>query len=80
MKSWTIRQRILASFGIVLGLMVVMGLLALRNLENIDARAMNAALFAWSGGDVQRLERIWVDVRRRDLLRVLRILRRPWHH
>ena len=43
MKSWTIRQRILASFGIVLGLMVVMGVLALGNLENIDARATNAA-------------------------------------
>jgi hypothetical protein len=43
MKSWTIRQRILTSFGIVLGLMVVMGILALRNLENIDARATNAA-------------------------------------
>jgi methyl-accepting chemotaxis protein WspA len=42
MKSWTIRQRILASFGVVLGLMVVMGLLALRNLQNIDARATNA--------------------------------------
>ena len=39
-------------------------------LIGVSAGAMNAALFAWSGGDVQRLERIWVDVRRRDLLRV----------
>ncbi len=40
--GWTIRRRILVSFGVVLGLMVVMGLLALRNLYNIDARAANA--------------------------------------
>src|SRR5947207_2985868 len=43
MKSWTIRQRIVANFAIVLALMVVTGLIALRDLENIDARANNAA-------------------------------------
>jgi methyl-accepting chemotaxis protein WspA len=43
MKSWTIRERIVASFAVVLGLWVVMGLIALRDLESIDARASNAA-------------------------------------
>jgi methyl-accepting chemotaxis protein WspA len=41
-KSWTIRRRILTSFAVVLGLMVVMGLVALRDLEIIDARATDA--------------------------------------
>ena len=40
--GWTIRRRILMSFGVVLGLMVVMGLLALRDLDNIETRAGNA--------------------------------------
>src|SRR5213075_1115610 len=40
--GWTIRRRILVSFGVVLGLMVVMGLLALRDLDNIGVRASNA--------------------------------------
>jgi NTE family protein len=39
-------------------------------LIGVSAGAMNAALFAWSGGGVDRLERIWANVRRRDLLRV----------
>jgi len=39
-------------------------------LIGVSAGAMNAALFAWSGGRVHRLERIWANVRRRDLLRV----------
>ena len=42
-KDWTIRRRILTSFAVVLGLMVVMGLVALRDLENIDQRSQNAA-------------------------------------
>jgi methyl-accepting chemotaxis protein WspA len=41
-KTWTIRRRILTSFAVVLGLMVVMGLLALRDLGNIDTRASDA--------------------------------------
>jgi methyl-accepting chemotaxis protein WspA len=41
-KSWTIRRRILVSFGVVLGMMVVMGLTALRDLDVIGARASNA--------------------------------------
>jgi methyl-accepting chemotaxis protein WspA len=40
--GWTIRRRILMSFGVVLGLMVVMGLLALRDFDNIGVRASNA--------------------------------------
>jgi NTE family protein len=39
-------------------------------LIGVSAGAMNAAIFAWSGGGVQRLERVWANVRRRDLLRV----------
>jgi len=41
-------------------------------LIGVSAGAMNAALFAWSSGTdgVRRLERIWADVKRRDLLRV----------
>ena len=41
-------------------------------LIGVSAGAMNAALFAWSGDieAVRRLERIWSNVRRRDLLRV----------
>ena len=39
-------------------------------LIGVSAGAMNAALFAWSNGGVQPLERIWATVRRRDLLRV----------
>jgi NTE family protein len=35
-------------------------------LIGVSAGAMNAALFAWSSG----LERIWANVRRRDLLRM----------
>ncbi len=42
-KDWTIRRRILTSFAVVLGLMVVMGLVALRDLDNIDQRSQNAA-------------------------------------
>jgi methyl-accepting chemotaxis protein WspA len=41
-KSWTIRTRILASFAVVLGLMVLMGVLALRDLDTIDSRATEA--------------------------------------
>jgi methyl-accepting chemotaxis protein WspA len=41
-NHWTIRSRILASFAVVLGLMVVMGLLALRDLRIIDDRATDA--------------------------------------
>ena len=41
-------------------------------LIGVSAGAMNAALFAWSGDTeaVRRLERIWANVRRRDLLRL----------
>src|SRR4051794_10206519 len=41
-------------------------------LIGVSGGAMNAALFWWSSGldDVSRLERIWTNVRRRDLLRV----------
>ena len=41
-------------------------------LIGVSAGAMNAALFAWSGDteSVRRLERLWSNVRRRDLLRV----------
>src|SRR5262245_43850161 len=41
-KTWTIRRRILTSFGVVLGMMVIMGLTALRDLDNIGTRASNA--------------------------------------
>jgi NTE family protein len=42
------------------------------HLIGVSAGAMNAALFSWSSGldGVSRLERIWTNVRRRDLLRV----------
>jgi methyl-accepting chemotaxis protein WspA len=43
-KGLTIRRRILMSFAVVLGLMVVMGLIALRNLNNVEDRASNAEL------------------------------------
>lgn len=41
-------------------------------LIGVSAGAMNAALFAWSSDadGVRRLERIWHNVKRRDLLRV----------
>jgi NTE family protein len=41
-------------------------------LIGVSAGAMNAALFAWSGDaeGVRRLERIWANVKRRDLLRM----------
>src|SRR3954447_2759072 len=41
-------------------------------LIGVSAGAMNAALYSWSSGleGVNRLERIWTNVRRRDLLRV----------
>jgi NTE family protein len=41
-------------------------------LIGVSAGAMNAALFAWSGDTeaIRRLERIWANVRRRDLLRM----------
>ena len=41
-------------------------------LIGVSAGAMNAALFAWSNDmdGVKRLERIWANVARRDLLRV----------
>ena len=41
-KSWTIRTRILTSFAIVLGLMVLMGLIALRDFDMIGDRASTA--------------------------------------
>jgi NTE family protein len=41
-------------------------------LIGVSAGAMNAALFAWSSDmdGVRRLERLWANVKRRDLLRV----------
>ena len=41
-------------------------------LIGVSAGAMNASLFAWSSDieGVRRLERIWANVRRRDLLRM----------
>jgi NTE family protein len=41
-------------------------------LIGVSAGAMNAALFAWSSDTdgVRRLERIWANVKRRDLLRL----------
>ena len=41
-------------------------------LIGVSAGALNAALFAWSSDadGVRRIERIWANVRRRDLLRV----------
>src|SRR3954467_2862134 len=41
-------------------------------LIGVSAGAMNAALFSWSSGPdgVSRIERIWTNMRRRDLLRV----------
>jgi len=41
-------------------------------LIGVSAGAMNAAFFAWSSDidGVRRLERLWANVRRRDLLRV----------
>jgi methyl-accepting chemotaxis protein WspA len=42
MNGWTIRRRILMSFAVVLGLMVVMGIVALRDLQKIDERATEA--------------------------------------
>jgi NTE family protein len=41
-------------------------------LIGVSAASMNAALYSWSSGvdGVNRLERIWTNVRRRDLLRV----------
>jgi NTE family protein len=41
-------------------------------LIGVSAGAMNAALFAWSSDvdGVKRLERLWANVRRRDLLRM----------
>ena len=41
-------------------------------LIGVSAGAMNASLFAWSSDTegVRRLERIWANVRRRDLLRM----------
>ena len=41
-------------------------------LIGVSAGALNAALFAWSSDTdgVRRLERLWVNVKRRDLLRV----------
>jgi len=42
------------------------------HLIGVSAGAMNAALFSWSNGidGVHRMERIWMGVRRRDLLRL----------
>lgn len=42
------------------------------HLIGVSAGAMNASLFAWASNldGVHRLERIWVNVRRRDLLRM----------
>ncbi|HEX3088430.1 MAG TPA: patatin-like phospholipase family protein [Ilumatobacteraceae bacterium] len=41
-------------------------------LIGVSAGSMNAAMFAWSADmdGVRRLERLWVNVRRRDLLRM----------
>ena len=41
-------------------------------LIGVSAGAMNASLFAWASDTegVRRIERIWADVRRRDLLRM----------
>ena len=41
-------------------------------LIGVSAGAMNAALFAWSSDNdgVRRIERIWANVKRRDLLRM----------
>jgi NTE family protein len=41
-------------------------------LIGVSAGALNAALFAWSSGNdgVRRIERIWANVKRRDLLRM----------
>jgi methyl-accepting chemotaxis protein WspA len=43
MKSWTIRRRILASFAVELGLLIVMGGVAYTHLESIDRSATSAA-------------------------------------
>jgi methyl-accepting chemotaxis protein WspA len=43
LKGWTIRRRILASFAVVLVIMVAMGLVALRDLNDIEARSTNEA-------------------------------------
>src|ERR1044072_4210150 len=42
-KGWTIRRRIVASFAVVLGLMIVMGLIAMRDLVTIDRHTTEAA-------------------------------------
>ncbi|MCD6059921.1 MAG: chemotaxis protein [Moraxellaceae bacterium] len=42
MKDWTIRQRILAAFALILGLMLVMGGVAYRHLQSIHAKAEHA--------------------------------------
>ncbi|MEO8314272.1 MAG: methyl-accepting chemotaxis protein, partial [Pseudomonadota bacterium] len=48
-KGLTIRRRILMSFAVVLGLIVVMGLIALRNLDNVALRAKNAEAISVPG-------------------------------
>jgi methyl-accepting chemotaxis protein WspA len=48
-KGWTIRRRIIASFGVVLGLMVAMGMVAFRDLATIDRHATSAATISVPG-------------------------------
>jgi methyl-accepting chemotaxis protein WspA len=48
-KGLTIRRRILMSFAVVLGLMVVMGLIALRNLNSVEQRARDAEVTSVPG-------------------------------
>jgi methyl-accepting chemotaxis protein WspA len=56
-NGWTIRRRIIASFGVVLGLMIAMGMIALRDLATIDRQARSAATVSvpalYSSTDVQ---------------------------
>jgi methyl-accepting chemotaxis protein WspA len=56
-KGWTIRRRVIASFAVVLGLMIVTGMIALRDLGTIDRSATDAATTSvpglYSSTDVQ---------------------------
>jgi methyl-accepting chemotaxis protein WspA len=55
--GWTIRRRIVASFAVVLGLMIVMGMIALGELRTIEQHATDAATSSvpalYSSTDVQ---------------------------
>jgi methyl-accepting chemotaxis protein WspA len=42
-QGWTIRRRIIASFGVVLGLMIAMSMVAFRDLATIDRHAGTAS-------------------------------------